>query len=836
MKMLNNKNLIRAGFIVLAAFILSLSVYNLFRVATQMTDENLYANRKDGVVFIQINPRGVSEQAGLQVGDRLIKINGDSIHSAVQAQAYLDRAKPGESLIYTIERAGLIFNLKVSLALGGLRIFQVGFLTAGLMLFILALTFVLLKPEIGQVRLWTLAMFMLSFILLNITQVRTVQGETHLYQGFNLLYIGNLFFMIATLGHAVLYYPEQKYVEIKRFWMIQVNYILSGFMFLLALYLYSAYHISPLLLLWIPLLYLVMIEIIFRKKRRKSYLARTRMIKIVLLTMAVIVFIATPFMYYYHLLEYISFLFCAIPIVYAFTTIRYRVYDIHLRLRLSTFYFMIQIFLAVLFVLILAAVIGILPTLKIDLPAFFITGTTLEMRKLSQLPSNVQTVVQKGYLLLIGIGLTFLLYLFLRYLQRLVDRLFFQQKYDYRQALKNFVEILSSYLTRETISTKSVEQIHSIMKIKGTLLAVKDNGRFRIAAGKGALAEQEIKSFTIVPNLNKKWLVAGKPIQLEELTSIPELAPIRQEIFCAIPVIAGGQNLEALLFTAEKLSESAYNNDDLELLSLFGEHLGTAFERAGLYEQMADKERIKRELEIARDIQINSLPKNIPRYPGLQISASLSPATEVGGDYYDYFEFSAKKLGIIVGDVVGKGTSAALYMSKIQGFLRTLVLEKLEPDVMLQRLNTLIRDNFDPEFFFTALYGIFLTASHSLQLFRLGHNGLFYYDAQKRQARTLEPAGMGFGMAENEIFSENVRAQQIKYRPGDIFLFLTDGFTEAMNENRQVFGEKRILEFLDSHAEHNAEIILEQLNQEIFSYSSGHQFDDATAVVVKIIA
>ncbi len=437
-------------------------------------------------------------------------------------------------------------------------------------------------------------------------------------------------------------------------------------------------------------------------------------------------------------------------------------------------------------------VIRILPTIKIDWPAFFITGTTLEMRKLSQLPADLQLVIQKGYLLLIGIALAFLFYIFIRYLQKLMDRIFFQQKYDYRQALKNFVEILSTYLTRENISTKSVEQIQNIMRIKGTLMLVKDDGQFRPTAGTGALKAQEIKPFSIAPALHQKWSAAATPLSLEDLAAIPELTVIRQEIFCAIPVISRGQKLEAVLFTGEKSSESAYNNDDLELLSLFGEHLGTAFERAEFYEEMTDKERLKRELEIAREIQLNSLPKHIPDYPGLQVRASLSPAMEVGGDYYDYFEIDPVNLGIIVGDVVGKGTSAALQMSKIQGFLRTLALEKIPPVLLLQRLNTLIRNNFESEFFFTALLGIFNTAARKLQLFRLGHNGLFYFNAQKQKTSILEPAGIGLGMTENEKFTVNLQEQILPYRLGDIFLFLTDGFIEAMNERRETYGEKRL--------------------------------------------
>jgi serine phosphatase RsbU (regulator of sigma subunit) len=838
MKIFEQKNLIRAGFILLAAFILFLSLYNLNKSASRMDDENLYANRKQGVFFIQINPGGVSEQAGLQVGDQLIKINGDSIFTALQAQSYLNRARPGESLIYTIERDGHIYDLRVNLALAGLRINQVGFLTAGFMLFIMSLTFIMIKPEVGPARLWALAMFMLSLTFMNIPLIRNIQQGSRFYQGIALICFTTLYFLIPALSHALLYFPEQKYAEIRRFWMIRAIYILSGIVYAAALFLVIRHNVFSMTLLCAPLVYIILLEIIFWKKRQKNYLARTRLAKIFLIILFSFTILAYVFFYFgftSSLIEYITFLFCAIPVVFAITIIRYRVYGIHLRLRLSAFYFITQTFITIFFICLLVAIISILPTLKINFPAFFITGTSVEMRKLSQLPVDLQLVIQKGYLLLLGIGAAFLIYSFSRYSRKLMDRIFFQQKYDYRLALKDFVEILSSYLTRENISTKSVEQIHNIMRIKGTLLAVKANGQFRPTAGKGALSNQEVKPFSVTPVLSNKWISASGPISLDDLALIPELSAIRHEINCAIPVVSRGRKLEALLFTAEKLSESAYNNDDLELLSLFGEHLGTAFERAEFYEELTDKERLKRELEIAREIQLNSLPKHIPNYAGLQVRASLSPAMEVGGDYYDYFEVNKRTLGIIIGDVVGKGTSAALQMSKIQGFLRTLALEKVPPLLLLQRLNTLIRNNFESEFFFTALFGIFNTAARKLQLFRLGHNGLFYFNAQKQKSSILEPAGIGLGMTENEKFTRNVRKQTLTYRRGDIFLFLTDGFIEAMNADRELYGEKRILEFLQAHSAHSAEEILQQLNQDILDYSNSRQFDDATAVVVKII-
>jgi serine phosphatase RsbU (regulator of sigma subunit) len=320
----------------------------------------------------------------------------------------------------------------------------------------------------------------------------------------------------------------------------------------------------------------------------------------------------------------------------------------------------------------------------------------------------------------------------------------------------------------------------------------------------------------------------------EDFRQIHPLNKKSDEIMCGIPITSSDKHLEAILFTGEKLSESPYNNEDLELLNYFGEHLGTAFERARLYENMADKERIKRELEIAREIQLNSLPKCEPDYSGLQICASLSAAHEVGGDYYDYIEIDEDNLAIIVGDVLGKGASAAFHMSRIQGFIQSLATQMTDPADLLERLNSLIQKNFDPEFFFTALYGLFNTKKRLLKIYRLGHNGLFYFDSEQKKTIIIEPPGIGLGMTECEKFRSELKPEQIEYKVNDIFIFLTDGFLEAMNSEHIPFGEARISKLIDENHKQSASEIMDVLTTEIKVYSENKLFDDTTSVIVKI--
>jgi sigma-B regulation protein RsbU (phosphoserine phosphatase) len=373
------------------------------------------------------------------------------------------------------------------------------------------------------------------------------------------------------------------------------------------------------------------------------------------------------------------------------------------------------------------------------------------------------------------------------------------------------------------------------MKVKGTSLAISNNGKFQITSTKGNLSHLNFLTLPLEQRIVQKIIANKLQIKQDDLDSIPTLKGMRDLIYCGTPVISAKDKLEAILFTGEKLSESAYNHDDLELLNLFAENLGTALEKARLYEDMAEKERLERELEIARDIQLNSLPKCDPKYSGLQICSALSPATEVGGDYYDYLELDKDLLAVIVGDVVGKGTSGAMHMSKIQGFLQTLKLENLPSWVMFEKLNTLIRHNFEPDFFFTALYGIFNIQKRTLNIFRMGHNGLIYYNANQKKIELIEPGGIAFGIAETKKFRSKLKSVEISYSKNDLFVFLTDGYLEAMNDDQQPFGEDKICNIIRSSAHEDASSIMDQLQAEVRKYSSGIQRDDATGIIIKII-
>ena len=160
-----------------------------------------------------------------------------------------------------------------------------------------------------------------------------------------------------------------------------------------------------------------------------------------------------------------------------------------------------------------------------------------------------------------------------------------------------------------------------------------------------------------------------------------------------------------VIAVGDKMSESAFNTEDIAYLESISKYSATAIENLFLYSDLSKQERIKQELEIARRIQLSSLPEELPNINGIDIAGGSLPAMEVGGDFFDIYQYSESQILLVIGDVSGKGTSAALYMSKIQGILQTLKDFKLSPKDLLSKSNSLIYGYLRKIFFhFIILY------------------------------------------------------------------------------------------------------------------------------------
>jgi sigma-B regulation protein RsbU (phosphoserine phosphatase) len=258
----------------------------------------------------------------------------------------------------------------------------------------------------------------------------------------------------------------------------------------------------------------------------------------------------------------------------------------------------------------------------------------------------------------------------------------------------------------------------------------------------------------------------------------------------------------------------------------------------GLLMEQAEKQRLEEELRIARQIQMSLLPQGAVSLPGLRVSALCLPAAEVGGDYYDLLPLSPTRMGVLVADVSGKGTSAALYMAELKGLVLSLSRIYDSPARLLSEANRILAATLDPRSFITMTYAVVDTATQTMRYARAGHNPMIHLEAGTGRTRVLTPAGLGLGIDEGAKFDEILEEAEVPLCSGDMFLFFTDGLSEAMNGRAELFGERRLRDVIESAGNEGEEasVLKDRILAEIRRFvGDAAQNDDMTMVILKVV-
>ncbi|MDQ3069883.1 MAG: SpoIIE family protein phosphatase [Acidobacteriota bacterium] len=262
-----------------------------------------------------------------------------------------------------------------------------------------------------------------------------------------------------------------------------------------------------------------------------------------------------------------------------------------------------------------------------------------------------------------------------------------------------------------------------------------------------------------------------------------------------------------------------------------------------LLQQVAEKRRMEEELRIAREIQMSLLPSGSLEIPGIRMTALCVPAREVGGDYYDFFQLSPRRFSLLIADVSGKGTSAALYMAELKGLLLALSKTHQSPRDLLIEVNHILSDHLDTRSFITMTYAIIDLDLRTMVFARAGHTPLIYVPAdppagEARRAQVLAPDGMVLGLRVPNIerlFPHHLTEQSLPLRAGDVLVLYTDGISEAMNEAEDLFGEGRLAQIIEQHAHLDSPELRERILREVEAFTGpADQHDDMTMILIKI--
>lgn len=311
----------------------------------------------------------------------------------------------------------------------------------------------------------------------------------------------------------------------------------------------------------------------------------------------------------------------------------------------------------------------------------------------------------------------------------------------------------------------------------------------------------------------------------------------------AVPLVAHG--LPAGLMLIQSTRRAQFSPGEAALLQTLAGYAAVAMQRAGLVEQLqhkvealeeaqegiAQKERLERELELARQVQQSMLPRTFPNVSGLAFAAANAPARHVGGDFYDVIRLDDRRVGLVIADVSDKGMPAALYMALARSLILAESRQFASPAAVLGNVNQLLREVGEQDMFVTVFYGVLDPAAGQLTYARAGHDRPFL--VRDGAVTTLGGRGMALGLFGADTFY--VTEESLSLRPGDRLVLYTDGLSDVVNPAGDMFDGQQLQTLVLRHTDKSPGDFCRALFDDLAVYQAGAaQFDDMAVVIAAL--
>ncbi len=285
--------------------------------------------------------------------------------------------------------------------------------------------------------------------------------------------------------------------------------------------------------------------------------------------------------------------------------------------------------------------------------------------------------------------------------------------------------------------------------------------------------------------------------------------------------------------------EYGFEISDIEVMAAFASNVSMALDNARLMKDSIEKERLKRDLMLAREIQHKLLPQKLPKIANFEIAVFSEPAEEVGGDYYDLLELKNGNICIVIGDVSGKGISAAFYMAQLKGVVLAAAKESCKPADILKRINSVLFNSMEKNLFITLSALMLETETGKIWLSRAGHMPFLIF--KDSNPDFLTPKGIGIGLANDVTFTNLIEEISYQMDPGEAILMFTDGLNELRNSEEKEFGldklklicKNSVYKYKEENTINSADRIIRFLKDSIVEFSGNiPHHDDITALAL----
>lgn len=858
-----------ASVLTLAIAIAVLYIYNIFKWRNY-PDFGFGFRTATGIEIVgTITKNG--RQAGLQLGDRILTINGETFSNIHEFRSHMRRDIENKNT-YLIERKNQLFTITI-------KNFPIGFRTSFIksgFLCILGLCYVfigmlvfLMKPH--QRISWIFFLFT-TILGLYITFLYKIGVMTPFW--LETVHIFVYTFTPAVFIHLAFCFPEERII-LKRYPFIQVlPYIGSAFLFMRIRSLTPTITDAPRIWLIVALAIMTTAVLFFLGSCMQLRLAslsemsklRSRLILLCsaisvsvplldLLTSALFkVYILPNFNYY------LPF-FIIFPLSIGYSIVKHDLFDFDAIIKRTYGY-----------VLTTGTIAGVYVVFV------FVSEIAFKRFEVDQSPL---------FSLVFILGVVFFFNPVRNRTQKFIDRVFYRLEYDYQETVQKISETMRSLLKLDEIARSIMDTALGKMFIDAgcVMLLNRENQVYECLATAGTrelrgnktqlkviLSPQEEMN-TGKPRVNDEntfqatktekptsghqnsWLLNLKlPVDEPFIQKISErkkqvtIYDIQEDPFfqdqkascmdtfdrlqatLIVPLIYENR-LTGMISLGEKKSGKFYLQEDINLLNTLANQGAVAIENARMIEEVIEKERMDEELSIARDLQVSMLPASCPQIEGFEIAACSISAREVGGDFYDFIEVTKDKVGMVIGDVTGKSVSGALVMSASRSIFRMLSEEQMSVSEIMIRANRRTKKDIKSGMFVALLYAVLNAKDKTLSLCSAGQTQPIYFSSEKGIARLIETLGDKFplGILDNADYQETM----LHLAPGDKVVLYTDGIVEAMNNKQEIFGFDRLLDAVQGAGTMTAEALRNKILNKVNEFSQGVvQHDDLTIIVI----
>lgn len=395
------------------------------------------------------------------------------------------------------------------------------------------------------------------------------------------------------------------------------------------------------------------------------------------------------------------------------------------------------------------------------------------------------------------------------------------------ESLAHITRLMTAAVSVDHLLNSTTDLALRICRAHGAWMEVDEGDGMRVAAAQ-LVHPEYVRALHANPTIHALITGGNGPVHVQALSDMTKDAgDVAVRSMIIVPIFSDHRRMGTLVVFSTV--DYGFEPDDVRLLTAFGDMVSVALDQARLMEAALNRERLQKEADVARDIQSSLLPRSSPDISPFNVHAVMIPATEVGGDYFDYIRFADGTQGVIIADVAGKGIPAALYMATLKGVVLAAMRISSGPADLLRRVNETLLGSMDRHSYISLTCVQFSIATCSLRIARAGHTPAVFRVGG--EIKILQPRGVAIGIVPPQIFNNAIEEVEIAVQEGDVCLLTTDGVTERRDPEMEEIGMDVISDMVRrSSARQAADLVKETLDAVERHARGADPHDDITIV------